>query len=520
MLRRAETGNIVKLLLLLLLLLFGATFFMLHSSASGPRRIVRRGPASSPYYVSPSGNDANLGTINTPWRTLSYAAGRLVAGDILYIRGGTYQEKVNFSQSGTDSQPITIAAYPGETPVIDGNYTLPAATPIYSQLVTFSGSYIQADGLVVRNSYWAGVTISGTNVTLSHFTSHDNLEAGILTWGSTDAIVQDSIAYNNAMSFRNGVYNYSGRRSHATGISAGKGSNRSILRRNKIYNNWGEGLDTFNAINTTAEDNIIYDNAKEVYVSDTTGALVQRNLIYCTPRNRYRLSSAIAQHGINLQDENQQPASTNNTIVNNFVVGCVDNFKWHPYTSNSSMQNILIANNTFINATGTTSDAAFTVGSPVGIAHSNTKITNNIVVQDDSRAIGSLGDRSAGITFSNNLWSKSPPSSMMGRNSLVGDPLITKTGYLTPGNLTGDYFEFLSSSPAINKAATLAAVTVDYFGTSRPQGSAPDIGAFEYSPAGSSGAMSHPDGFCWSSSGTGSTTNPPAVVRPEGPEVT
>src|SRR6266487_1507660 len=67
--------------------------------------------AASSYYVSPSGNDSNPGTINAPWKTLTYAGGQLAAGDTLYVRGGTYNEKVNFRHSGTASQPIKILAY-------------------------------------------------------------------------------------------------------------------------------------------------------------------------------------------------------------------------------------------------------------------------------------------------------------------------------------------------------------------------------------------------------------------------
>ena len=40
-------------------------------------------------------------------------------------------------------------------------------------------------------------------------------------------------------------------------------------------------------------------------------------------------------------------------------------------------------------------------------------------------------------------------------------------------------FRLQSGSPAINAGETLASVTVDHVGTSRPQGGAHDIGAYE-----------------------------------------
>jgi hypothetical protein len=169
------------------------------------------------------------------------------------------------------------------------------------------------------------------------------------------------------------------------------------------------------------------------------------------------------------------------------------------------MNGIVVANNTFVNATSG-SEAAFVIASPTNITHSNTSITNNIILQEDTQAIGSFGSPTTGITFSNNLWSKSPPSSMTGTNSIVANPLITKSGSFTPGNLTGAYFKFSSSSPAINKAATLAAVTRDYFGTTRPSGSAPDIGAYEYIFATSSGTSS-PAASPTASAGTGTSSS-------------
>ena len=201
------------------------------SSPSSPapvrsgRTAVRRPPQPRPRPPTtcrPPGATPPPGSIDAPWRTLTYAAGRLAAGDVLYLRDGIYREKVKFRNSGTAAAPIRISAYPGEHPVIDGNnYTLPAPTSRYSQLVTFSGSYVQADGLEVRDSLWHGVAVSGSHVTLTDIVSHDNMEAGILTWGSTRAVVQDSIAYNNAKSNEGGVHKY-GRTSYSTGISAGR----------------------------------------------------------------------------------------------------------------------------------------------------------------------------------------------------------------------------------------------------------------------------------------------------------
>ena len=47
------------------------------------------------YYVSPTGNDANPGTITLPFRNIQKLNSVMNAGDIAYIRGGTYTSTFN-----------------------------------------------------------------------------------------------------------------------------------------------------------------------------------------------------------------------------------------------------------------------------------------------------------------------------------------------------------------------------------------------------------------------------------------
>jgi len=88
---------------------------------------------SKTYYVSPSGNDNNTGTISSPFATLQKGHDVAASGDIIYLRGGTYK---NFTIKGSDANyhyvnqitksGISFLAYPGETPVF--NFSNVAAT--------------------------------------------------------------------------------------------------------------------------------------------------------------------------------------------------------------------------------------------------------------------------------------------------------------------------------------------------------------------------------------------------------
>jgi hypothetical protein len=86
---------------------------------------VSQDPAipSTAFYVATDGNNASAGTQAQPWRTLTYAIGRLVAGDTLVVRGGSYLESsVRIAIAGTAGAPITIRNHPGEVPIVDADY--------------------------------------------------------------------------------------------------------------------------------------------------------------------------------------------------------------------------------------------------------------------------------------------------------------------------------------------------------------------------------------------------------------
>ena len=84
------------------------------TSAVGPTaptgtRLGRAASAAggTTYYVAPSGNDSNPGTIAQPWRTIQKAADTMVAGDTVYIRAGTFPEQVIPHNSGNAGQPVS-----------------------------------------------------------------------------------------------------------------------------------------------------------------------------------------------------------------------------------------------------------------------------------------------------------------------------------------------------------------------------------------------------------------------------
>jgi hypothetical protein len=77
------------------------------------------------FFVAPGGRDAALGTRRRPFRTLERALRRLRAGDRLYVRGGTYRERISVRIApGTPEARVVVSNYEGERPVVKGQLWL------------------------------------------------------------------------------------------------------------------------------------------------------------------------------------------------------------------------------------------------------------------------------------------------------------------------------------------------------------------------------------------------------------
>jgi len=76
----------------------------------GLKRNTRIKPIET-YYLSPSGDDSNIGTQSQPWKTIQKAADTMMAGDTVLIAPGVYEEGlIKPVYSGTKDSPITYKA--------------------------------------------------------------------------------------------------------------------------------------------------------------------------------------------------------------------------------------------------------------------------------------------------------------------------------------------------------------------------------------------------------------------------
>jgi len=139
-------------------------------------------------YVSPVGSDAGPGTLAAPWKTVQHAAQTAAPGDVVYVRGGVYNERVTFAVSGSAGAPITFQSYPGETAVLDGaGLTVPDAESALFLITTqhhlvIRGFEVRNYKTSTRNRVPVGIRIYGT---AHHIELRDNLVHHIEHNGTT-----------------------------------------------------------------------------------------------------------------------------------------------------------------------------------------------------------------------------------------------------------------------------------------------------------------------------------------------
>jgi hypothetical protein len=133
-------------------------------------RTPARGGAEPAYYVAPDGDDADDGSEASPWRTLQAAADRAVPGSTVFVRAGTYRERVDVRVSGSAEEgPIVFRNYPGERPILDGEgLEVPAD---FSGMISIeSQHHVTVQGLEIRGYRTAqsghvpvGIWVSGAS---------------------------------------------------------------------------------------------------------------------------------------------------------------------------------------------------------------------------------------------------------------------------------------------------------------------------------------------------------------------
>ena len=192
------------------------------------------------YYVSVSGNDKNNGlTEKTAWRTITFAATKAVAGDIVWVKAGDYgKEYVVVRNNGTQAKPIQFIGYKNSTGDIKSLYFS------YSKGRTFDSREMPLlDGK--NRDQGTGFNLEGKSyiqIKNLQITNYEELVGGT---GSDNSLVERLIAANAGVTDATAV-NFDGTGNHhnvlrncivmnATDRAIAIGGNNNLVENCKTY---------------------------------------------------------------------------------------------------------------------------------------------------------------------------------------------------------------------------------------------------------------------------------------------
>ena len=427
------------------------------SAPTGPGSIPGTGSGAA-YYVASTGNDDNPGTEAQPWRTIQKAADALMPGDTVYIRAGTYHERVIPRNSGGPGSEITYAASPGETATIDGDgIVLP--DDLAGLFEVAGRSYIRIAGLRVINAGPnddnAGIMVlDSSNIIVENNSTYNTNSSGIGVWGSNNVIVdgnrvdeaggggwQECISVAGTDTFE--VRNNEVLNCHKEGICIKDGSSNGQVYRNHVHHIRRVGI-YVDAWDKHTHDIDVFQNIAfdSIESSGFTVASEQGGLL-----SRIRLENNIAYHNHTYGIEISRCCSASHpmdsiVIVNNTLYENGIDWGGGVIADNAQAQNVVIRNN------GCSQNLTFQIAVAADVPAANVSVDHNLI--DGFRGY---------------------EDEVYGDDYVEGDPL-----FVDP---TAGDFHLQPSSPSVDAGSAADAAAEDFDGFPRPQGGGYDIGAFE-----------------------------------------
>ncbi len=212
------------------------------------------------FYVAPDGDDAvNPGTFSEPFATLQRATYAVSAGDTILIREGVYDIETYLDISGTGTDPISIASYSGETAIFDGS----GHPPSESVKFRITGSWLIIRRLEIRNGPSDGVllTDNASNNRLEFIESHGNYLAGFeLEGGAAENLIINCDSHHN---FDSG--NSHGEHADGFGAKYDVGSGNQFIGC-RAWSNSDDGFDLWATEHSVLIENCrAYDNGFDIW---------------------------------------------------------------------------------------------------------------------------------------------------------------------------------------------------------------------------------------------------------------
>jgi hypothetical protein len=462
-------------------------------------------------YVGTNGSDAaGNGSKNNPYKTLQKAINVTQIGDTIYLRGGNYNNVYpkttgwRLKTNGTALDWFTVAGYPGERAVLNGNgYPLADGCSLLN--VGYSGKhlqYVRVTNLIIENvtgSYDSNFALAGEAWAQSAY------------GGANHHIRIDNITINNCP---NGAIKFTNEQVPAliNNISV-----ESCIIDNTCYKSgyMGECISLSGCKDFVVKDNLVTRCKKAMILAGCSGQNSKNGRIFGNILKS--VTSTKSTHCIYLcaGTGSQGGTLSNVSVYKNLMINTNDSALCLGIEdSNGKMNNISIYNNIIYHTAN--------VGMKIQQNGAYTQFFDNITLKHNtffsansgySLWISNYQQKMKNIIIANNIFqgnntnsyqiysplTNSTASCYKVRNNLYNHTSKAPNTYWWNGqrkfestyigtspqfvNRKLSNFHLNATSPAINAANATFGVTTDYDGTQRPNGAGYDVGAYEYTGA-------------------------------------
>jgi hypothetical protein len=461
------------------------------------------------YYVSPTGNNANNGSLSSPWKTIQYALNNVATNSIINVFTGVYTEKLRIPING-----ITLKNQTGNSPIIDAK-GITIQEPIIDII---DKNNITIDGFELRNNIQnnaQAVSITGTSSSVTvknckihdiHFSSDPNQTPtgstnalGIVAYGtnSTTAITNLKISNNQIYQCRLGF---------SEGIAVRGNVDGFEVSDNLIYDLTNIGINLAGSQSRTSPS--VYDQArngivKKNTVHDCLSPIATSAGIYVDGGKLIIIENNTSYHngyGIEVGCENKGRVTDAIKVRSNIVYDNKNNgiaLGGYGFPDNSGK----VTNSTITNNTTYFNDYSNSGSGELYLSYSeNTIIENNIFYPSTKNKIGFTELTQPSIVFDYNAFysdsgnvtinwkgtaylnfSSFVTGSNTNKNSLLKNP-----NFVLP-NITNPNFHIQANSPCINTgnpSYVVGANEFDIDNQARTNGGRIDCGADEFTALG------------------------------------
>ncbi len=435
------------------------------------------------YYVSPSGDNSNPGTLQRPWKDPGYASRKLKPGDTLIILGGTYilqkfDQDIIIPPSGGENAWITIKGESGKRPILKSGENLLTAIDLSGK------SYIRIENLEITHEKGEnardGVEIlnrEASHIILKELYIHHLDEFGIDISDVDDITIEKcTVSYCGFgavggpegvsggwrnVKIKDCIFSFSGHYYQGTqgpgpydrpdgfGIEPSQGPIE--ISNTKVEHNRGDGIDS-KAKNTYIHECIVANNFADGIKLWGGGSKIENCLIYGRGDGNTNTTPWAA---IVIDTEVRGGIfEIVNTTVDDYVG---KNYLMYVQYDHPDTDIALKIQNTIFSSRGQNS---FIYVAP----RVDLTLSHNLFYMPNTDRVLEYGDNSY---TSQNI-------NTIGIGNLYGNPLFIRPAF---GNV-GDY-RLQDESPGIDAGEETSAPFIDLLGTPRPQGNGIDIGAYE-----------------------------------------